>query len=138
VKRITIIIFFLSPVVLLAQFGVGFHQSNLPFATFNFEFKERFRPELRIGVDYDLVEVMPLEAVLLYDLLNKEEYEFYAGGGIWTDFSFTGVAVPIGLNIYPFATKAFGFHIELTPILNETSALRGSWGIRYRFMRGKG
>jgi len=44
-----------------------------------------------------------------------------------------GIVVPVSLNIYPFENKSFGFQIELAPILRESSLLRGSWGIRYRF-----
>jgi hypothetical protein len=43
--------------------------------------------------------------------------------------------VPIGVNIYPFSNKNFGFHIELAPIIGWDDVLRGSWGIRYRFPR---
>ena len=44
------------------------------------------------------------------------------------------VVVPIGLNIYPFSSKAFGFQMELAPIIGD-DVLRGSWGIRYRFIK---
>jgi len=70
--------------------------------------------------------------VVTYDIFNKDYYEFYAGlGGRITTFA--GVVIPIGLNIYPFAVKNFGFHIELAPIIGDSAILRGSWGIRYKF-----
>jgi hypothetical protein len=49
---------------------------------------------------------------------------------------FGGLVIPVGLNIFPFETKSFGFHIELSPIIafDDEALLRGSWGIRYRFL----
>jgi hypothetical protein len=71
---------------------------------------------------------------LTYDLSKKQEYDFYAGIGARVN-GFSGIVVPLGLNVYPLSTKQFGFHIELTPIIGEESLLRGSWGIRYRFYK---
>jgi hypothetical protein len=64
--------------------------------------------------------------------LNKPDYELYAGLGYRFGI-FSGLVVPIGLNIYPFAKKNFGFHIEVAPILFDADILRGSLGIRYIF-----
>lgn len=126
-----IIILLLLPVTVWGQFGVNFHQSNLPFAGLNYEIKDKFRPEIRIGAD-NFIEDLNLELVLTYDLLEKDEYEVYSGVG-FRGSDFRGLTIPIGVNFYPFAVKNFGFHIELTPIIGEASILRGSWGIRYRF-----
>jgi hypothetical protein len=121
------------PVSAWAQFGVGIHQSNLPFAAFSYEIKDRFRPELRVGTD-NYFDALSVEAIVSYDIINKADFEFYAAVGYRSE-DFQGLTLPVGINVYPFEAKKFGFHIELTPILGEESLLRGSWGIRYRFIK---
>ena len=125
--------FFAVPSFAFAQFGINFHQSNLPFVGLNYEFKNRLRPELRIGTDNYFAETT-LEGVVTYDVVDKEEYEIYAGVGGRIN-KFEGAVIPIGVNVFPLSTKQFGFHIELAPIIGNTSVLRGSWGIRYQFGR---
>ncbi len=88
---------------------------------------------MRIGTD-DYFENISMEGIITYDFLNKDDYEFYAGLGIRAN-AFTGLVIPFGINIYPLATKKFGFHIELAPIIGDSDILRGSWGIRYRFIK---
>jgi len=41
--------------------------------------------------------------------------------------------IPVGLNIYPFENKSFGFQMEIAGLIGEVDILRGSTGIRYRF-----
>jgi len=135
-KRFIILFILFWPGKLLCQFGVNFHQSNIPFVGVNYEFKDRLRPELRIGTDSFLSDISA-ELVVTYDILNKEDYEVYVGLGIRGGDDYTGVPVPLGINIYPFPMKNFGFHIELSPILSDDSILRGSWGIRYRFKKSE-
>lgn len=127
---IAIIVF---PCLVFSQFGVAFHQSNLPFLSINYEIKNRLRPEIRLGTDH-YFDALSFEGVVNYDLLQREEYEFYTGLGIRTN-GFTGLVIPVGLNVYPLATKQFGFHIELAPIIRYEHLMRGSWGIRYRFAK---
>ncbi|HEV7330742.1 MAG TPA: hypothetical protein VGN63_06875 [Flavisolibacter sp.] len=108
----------------------------MPFVGFNYEFKNKLRPALRTGID-NYIGDTGLEGVLTYDLAEQEEYEIYAGvGGRINGFS--GLVIPVGVNMYPLSTKQFGFHVELAPIIGNTSVLRGSWGIRYRFRSGSG
>jgi hypothetical protein len=122
---------------LSAQFGVAFHQSNLPFLGFNYEFKERFRPELRLSVDR-YVEELPVELAAFYDVLETPDYEVYAGLGYRVNL-IDGPVLPVGLNVYPFSTKNLGFHVELAFLISEDdTVLRGSWGIRYRFRKPGG
>lgn len=132
-KQFIIVILTIVPSIAFGQLGISFHQSNLPFIGINYTIKDKIRPELRIGTD-NYFESISIEGILTYDLLKKEDYEFYAGLGIRTG-NFTGLVIPAGLNIYPLPTKQFGFHIELTPIIGEENILRGSWGIRYRFQK---
>ena len=132
-KIIITSLFFVVPSFVFAQFGVNFHQSNLPFVGLNYEIKNRLRPELRIGTD-NYFEETTLEAVVTYDLVEKPDYEVYAGiGGRISKFE--GLVVPVGVNVYPFSIKQFGFHIELAGLVGEASLIRGSWGIRYQFGR---
>ncbi len=116
-----------------AQLGVDYHQSSLPFIGVNYEIKDRFLPELRLGTN-NYFEDISFEGVLTYQIINKEDYEFYGGLGYRTNL-YRGIVLPIGLNIYPFTSKNFGFHLELAPIVGDDNLLRGSWGIRYRFRK---
>ena len=116
-----------------AQVNIGFHQSNLPFIGVGYEVSEKFYPELRLGTD-QFIDDISLEAVLTYKFLNKEDYDFYAGLG-YRVVDYDGLVIPIGFNFYPFNKKKFGFHIEAAPIAGENGILRGSFGIRYRFLK---
>lgn len=114
-----------------AQLGVSFHQSNLPFVGISYEIKNRFSPEIRVGTD-NYFHDTSLELAVNYIFKRNETVNVYAGLGGRIGF-LEGLVVPVGLNIYPFDTKNFGFQIELAPIVRESSVLRGSGGIRYRF-----
>ncbi|HZH36892.1 MAG TPA: hypothetical protein VEX65_06445 [Flavisolibacter sp.] len=134
-RFLVIISLFVLPLFAFAQFGVNFHQSNLPFVGVNYEFKNKLRTELRIGTD-NYFDATTLEGVITYDMVDKDDYEIYAGIG-GRVINFEGLVIPIGVNVYPLSTKQFGFHIELAPLIGESSVLRGTWGIRYQFGRGK-
>ena len=116
-----------------AQFSVSYHQSSLPFIGLGYEIKDRFLPELRISSDR-YFEDIALEAVATYQFINRKDIEFYAGAGA-RGLDYTGLVFPIGFNIYPLWSKRFGFHIEVAPMISEVQILRGSWGIRYRFLK---
>lgn len=115
----------------LAQLGVSYHQSNLPFVGINFEINEKFLPEIRIGTD-NFIEDTSLEVVVNYIFKKNQTVDVYAGIGGKLGF-FEGPVLPIGLNIYPFENKKFGFQIELALIFADDTILRGSAGIRYKF-----
>jgi len=134
-KTFITLIISLVPLIAFGQFGVDYNQSNLPFVGLSYEFKDKFRPELRIGTD-NYFEDISLEGILSYDILNRDNYEFYGGLGFRSQ-DFNGLVIPIGFNFYPLTDKDFGFQIELAPIIGESSILRGSWGIRYRFRGNK-
>jgi len=134
-KTLITLIISLVPLIAFGQFGVDYNQSNLPFVGLSYEFKDKFRPELRIGTD-NYFEDISLEGILSYDILNRDNYEFYGGLGFRSQ-DFNGLVIPIGFNFYPLTDKDFGFQIELAPIIGESSILRGSWGIRYRFRGNK-
>jgi len=97
-----------------SQLNVSYHQSNLPFIGLGYDINERLTPELRLGTD-QFISNMSLEAVLTYKFLKKEDYDFYGGLGARVNL-IEGIVVPIGLNLYPFNEKKFGFHIEGAPI----------------------
>ncbi len=118
----------------LAQFGVSFHQSNLPFIGFNYQIGEKWLPEARVSVDnyfYDL----GVEITANYIVKSTEEIDLYTGlGGRLAVLD--GIMIPVGINVYPFQKKGFGFHLELAGLIpfQDDPVLRGSWGIRYRFL----
>lgn len=118
-----------------SQVGISYHQSSLPFVGVGYTFSEKFSPELRLGTDRYFEDVT-FEAVFNFHFLRREDYRFYAGFGIHlADFGGSAV-VPLGIQLFPLENKRFGFHIEAAPIIGERSGFfRGSWGIRYRFLR---
>ena len=133
-KKILLIIFFgLFSLTAFTQTTITFHQSNLPFLGVNYQFGEKFIPELRVGTDQYL-EDLSVELAANYIFKATDRYEFYAGVGGRVG-SFAGVVIPVGLNIYPFEEKDFGLHIEGAGIVGESSLFRGSFGIRYRFSK---
>jgi hypothetical protein len=115
-----------------AQWVVGFHDSSIPFISGGYEFKEKIKVEVRPSINM-LFEFMMLEGIGTYDIMESDNYEFYGGVGGRIGESLYGLVVPVGINLYPFQDKSFGFHMEMAPILGEEFLLRGSWGIRYRF-----
>lgn len=130
-KSYIIFIFLFISTTSFAQFGASFNQSNLPFIGLSYEINNKLLPELRIGTD-NYFEDTSLELAINYIFIRNETVNVYAGLGGRIRI-LEGIVVPIGLNIYPFENKRFGFQMELAPILRESSLLRGSWGIRYRF-----
>jgi len=124
--------FFLSQAK--AQFGFAYYQSHLSYAGFNYQIGERWLPEVRMGVNTDFGDFSP-EVVANYLFVSKENHKCYAGIGARGNVD-QGIVVPVGLIMYPFENKQFGFHSELALIVeNRNNIIRGSWGIRYRFNR---
>jgi hypothetical protein len=125
----------LSTSFVFSQFGVSYHQTRQSFVGFNYEFKDRFRPEIRIGKGVS--EPLFIESALLFDVLNKVDYEAYIGFSfLMEDFNNPKYLVPLGFNFYPFDIKKFGFHIEIAPSFSDFgNELRTSFGIRYRFIK---
>ena len=84
-----------------SQFGVSYHQTRQSFVGFNYEFKDRFRTEIRIGKGV-VSEPFFIESALLFDVLNKEDYEAYIGGSFqMEDFNNPKYLIPLGFNFYP-------------------------------------
>ncbi len=134
-KTLFLAYFLFFSISVFSQTTVSFHQSNLPFLGVNYQFGERFIPEFRVGTD-QYFEDLSLELAGNYILKKENSFEFYAGLGARIG-SFAGVVIPVGLNIYPFDQKDFGFHMEAAPIIgfNDSALFRGSFGIRYRFSK---
>ncbi len=117
----------------LAQIGVSYHDSAPSFLGINYTIKNRLMSEVRVGTDV-FNEDIGMELVATYILnKNNENYHIYLGLGAHSGIHGDGVAIPVGINIYPFENKSFGFQTEVAPIFGENPWLRGSWGIRYRF-----
>jgi hypothetical protein len=133
-KRILFFLFFaLISSASYAQWTVSYHQSNLPFLAVNRQFGEKLLPEFRVGTDQYFGD-LSFELVANYILKKTDRFEFYGGLGGRVG-NFEGVVVPAGLNIYPFEQKDFGFHIEGAAIVGGSEVARGSFGIRYRFLK---
>ncbi len=133
-KKLILLAFFgLISTVSFAQWTVSYHQSNLPFLGVNKQLGERWLPEFRVGTDQYFSDIS-IELDANYILKKTDRFEFYGGLGGRAG-GFTGLVIPVGLNIYPFEQKDFGFHIEAAGIVGEQSIFRGSFGIRYRFLK---
>ena len=118
-----------------AQLSVAYHQSDLPFLGIGYTIADRWTPEIRLGSN-QYIDLMSVEGILTYQYLQKEDYGLYAGLGVYYNQYEGGesLSIPLGLLIYPFENKAFGFHIEAAPLIG-LEVFRGSWGIRYRFLQ---
>jgi hypothetical protein len=134
VKKFILLAFFgLISTVSFAQWTVSYHQSNLPFLGVNKQIGEKWLPEFRVGTD-NFIDDVSLELVVNHIFYKNERIDFYGGIGGRVQ-SFAGLVIPVGLNIYPFEQKDFGFHIEAAGLVGEQSLFRGSFGIRYRFLK---
>lgn len=132
-KIILLLVFAVISIKGSAQWTASYHHSSMPFIGINKEFGNKWIPELRIGTN-TYVDFLPLEFVFNRIFLRNERIDFYGGLGARVN-NFPGLVVPFGLNIYPFEKKDFGFHIEAAPIIGEDAVLRGSFGLRYRFLK---
>lgn len=115
-----------------AQFGVSYHASALSFAGVNYTYKSAITGELRLSTDINADDAY-YEFVGVYNLSRKkEEYDTYIGlgGNTSNDGS---LVIPLGINVYPFEQKAFGFHTEVSYFFGE-EIIRGTLGFRYRFI----
>ena len=131
-KTLALFILLLLPLTGFGQIGVNFHQSNIPSIGLSYDIIEKVRVESRVSVD-NFSDNLSFENMVLYDFLNHDDHEVYTGLG-YRNNALAGFVLPLGLNIYPFTSKKFGFHIELA-LIDEFDILRGSWGIRYRFLK---
>lgn len=133
-KKFILLAFFgLISTVSFAQWTVSYHQSNLPFLGVNKQIGEKWLPEFRVGTD-NFIDDVSLELVVNHIFYKNERIDFYGGIGGRVQ-SFAGLVIPVGLNIYPFEQKDFGLHIEAAGLVGEQSLFRGSFGIRYRFLK---
>jgi len=115
-----------------SQFSVSYHSSQLSFFGVNYTYKSRLINEFRTSTDIN-GENAYFEFVSNYNFARKkEEYDSYIGLGYYT-LGDGGLVIPVGINIYPFERKSFGFLSEVAYLSGE-DIIRGSLGIRYRFI----
>ncbi|WKV11584.1 hypothetical protein [Marivirga harenae] len=136
-KLICILALSLLPALSFSQSIVSYHQSpNGGELAYAYEINDKFRPEIRLYPN-TLIENLYLKLMLNYDFVKKESFEFYSGLS-----AFTGIeeditlVIPVGLNLYPFENKSFGFLMEFSPSFpfdGFGAYFGGSWGIRYKF-----
>ncbi|WNB16978.1 hypothetical protein [Marivirga arenosa] len=125
-----------------SQSIVSYHQSpNGGQAAYAYEFNERFRPEIRLYPN-TAIEDFLVKLMFNYDLIDKENHEFYSGISLLgSTVGGATFGLAVGINIYPFENKNFGFLMEFSPNipLDEagTPYFSGSWGIRYRLQKSK-
>jgi hypothetical protein len=131
-KVLTILLILSISTFAKAQLGISYHQSLISFIGVNYEIEERFMPELRIGTN-QLFENTDLELTVNYLFYKTEIINAYGGLGGRINL-LPGAVIPVGANFYPFQNKSFGFHTELAALIGENPYLRGSFGIRYRFL----
>ena len=139
-KKSIIALMLLSSSIANSQFGVNYYQSlNSSMAGFNYEIKNRFKMEMRLGSASNggWGDRFAFQSNLLFDIINKDDYEFYLGVGAQTDLGNDAFFIaPLGFNFYPLESKKFGFHIELISVISDyDEGLRASAGIRYRFIK---
>ncbi len=121
-------------IVTKAQFGISYHVSDLSFVGFNSTFKERILTELRFGTNL-ASEELSSELITTYIFRKREDHEIYLGIGMQLRLKEDGILVlPVGINYYPFVKKSFGLHTEVAYLAGEEDIIRGSVGIRYRFL----
>ena len=123
------------------KIGVAYHPDGSMIGV-NAKVGENFLPELRTRTNFPF-DWLPVEFVVNYLFVKKDDYQIYSGlGGNYSSYnSSASVVLPVGINLYPFENKKFGFHIEISGIIGDSeeifllrrSYLRGSWGLRYRF-----
>ena len=118
---------------LKAQWGVTYHQSALSYFGVNKQVGKSWLPELRLGTNL-FVEDVPVELMINYQWVNKDEYQFYTGISGWANQSDVDVVIPLGFNFFPLENKRFGFHTEIGFFISD-EVLRGSFGLRYRFLK---
>jgi hypothetical protein len=112
-----------------------YHSTYVDYIGLHFETDIRLVPELRIG-DFFRFERLPVVASVSYQIVDKEDIEFYAGIGVFFIInSQRNFITPVGFNFYPFEKKNFGFHFEAALHYQEESFLINSLGIRYRFLK---
>jgi hypothetical protein len=128
----------LLPFLSFSQSIVSYHQSpNGGEVAYAYEFKNKIRPEIRL-LPNTFIDDFFVKLMVNYDWIEKDDYEFYSGiSFVGSTIGHTTFGLPVGLNIYPFENKSFGFLMEFAPGFpfgeGNGAYFTGSWGIRYRF-----
>ncbi|ADR20627.1 hypothetical protein MATR_17480 [Marivirga tractuosa] len=139
-KFITTLVLVIIPFLSFSQSIVSYHQShNGGQVAYAYEINENFRPEIRLYAD-TFIDDFLVKLMFNYDWIEEENYEFYSGISLLgSTVGGATLGLPLGLNIYPFEYKNFGFLMEFSPSfpIDEANGayFTGSWGIRYRFNR---
>lgn len=137
-KLIYVIALILLPFFSFSQSIVSYHQSpNGGEASYAYEFNNKFRPEIRLFPN-TLMDDFFVRLMFNYDWVERKDFEFYSGLSLLGGANSQGaLGLPLGLNIYPFENKSFGFLMEFIPSVplgeGNNGYFTGSWGIRYRF-----
>ena len=144
-KSLLALVLLLAATGARAQFGVSFHQSNLPFVGLQYELLDgRLVPEMRLGVD-NFIEDTSVEIIASYVVHRREDYGIYVGLGLRPPgIVIEGLVLPVGVRAYPFARQRVGLQVEAALLGlfagdspgESLGVLRGSAGIHVRLGRG--
>lgn len=130
-KSFAFLLLFL-PISAFCQLGMNLYLSEIPQVGLNYELKDKWRSDFRIGIG-GKPKTTKIDLFLTYDFFNLEDHEVYLGLGI-SSANELGIAIPAGVNFYPLSNKKIGFAIDfVTVILDNSIASNGSLGVRYRF-----
>lgn len=141
-KFVYLLSLLLLPLISFSQSIVSYHQApNGAQVAYAYEFNDNLRPEIRLYPN-TLIDDFLLKLMLNYDWIEKENYEFYSGISLLgSRVNGATLGLPLGLNIYPFDNKRFGFMMEFAPSFpfdeGDGAYFSGSWGIRYRFIKNE-
>ena len=130
----TMLIFTLINLKGFSQISISYYSSSLSKFGVAYNFNDKLWTELRVYSNTAFENVTP-ELVINYNFISKERFNVYAGIGGVVNF-FDGLVVPVGVQFTPFdKLERFSLHIECQPtiVIEGTSVLQSSWGLRYRF-----
>lgn len=120
----------------MAQFGLEYHTSALSMAGVNYTFNDRILTSFRLGTNITSDDAYG-ELIASYIVAQKDDFDVYIGLGATSGpqgYDGGGV-IPLGINFYPFENKAFGFQSEVSYLNVDDGIIRGTLGIRYRFLK---
>lgn len=132
-KIICIALLLISANIVKGQVGFSYHQSTL-ISSFGISTNpdKKLWGEARIGANSTEFDIT---AMILYNVLTRDDFKLYSGGGLGTTYDDGNFALAVGFQFKPIETKDnFTLFGEYTPLFSsdEGSFLAsGSIGIRY-------
>ncbi|MBO3699455.1 hypothetical protein [Roseivirga sp. E12] len=138
-KLFCLTLFLFSANFVKAQVGFSYHQSSV-ISAFGVSTNpdKKLWGEARIGANSTEFDIT---AMVLYNVLEREDFKLYSGVGVGTTFSDGNIALALGFQFKPIEKKDnFTLFGEYTPLLNSSAGsylASGSIGFRYFLKRRK-